>query len=147
MNTDKEINERFKQVRLMLNMSQEEFGKAIGLSKSGVSNIENGERGLRDTYISVLCSKFSINSLWMRTGTGEMMLENAVSAFENFENYIKSIGYTIAVYTSQDSENSIVELSKEGKTVTFSEAEYGTFEQEVRDSVDYQIWKKQQHKK
>ena len=76
-----------------------------------------------------------------------MMLENAVSAFENFENYIKSIGYTIAVYTSQDSENSIVELSKEGKTVTFSEAEYGAFEQEVRDSVDYQIWKKQQHKK
>ena len=29
----------------------------------------------------------------------------------------------------------------------FSEAEYGAFEQEVRDSVDYQIWKKQQHKK
>lgn len=147
MNTDKGINERFKQVRLMLNMSQEEFGKAIGLSKSGVSNIEKGERGLRDTYISALCFQFNINSFWMRTGTGEMMLKDAVSAYENFENYIKSIGYAITVYTSQDGENSIVELSKEGKTVTFSEVEYETFEQEVRDSVDYQIWKKQQHKK
>lgn len=36
--------EDVKKIRVMNDLSQEEFGKRIGLSKSGVSNIENGQR-------------------------------------------------------------------------------------------------------
>ena len=38
------INDRVKEVRKNLSLSQEEFGNKIGLSKSGISNIENGTR-------------------------------------------------------------------------------------------------------
>lgn len=36
--------EDVKKIRVMNDLSQEEFGKRIGLSKSGVSNIENGQK-------------------------------------------------------------------------------------------------------
>ena len=36
--------EDVKKIRIMNDLSQEEFGKRIGLSKSGVSNIESGQR-------------------------------------------------------------------------------------------------------
>nr|DAI43648.1 MAG TPA: helix-turn-helix domain protein [Caudoviricetes sp.] len=146
MNTCETINDRFKQVRLLLHMSQEEFGKAIGLSKSGVSNIEKGERGLRDTYISAICTQFNIDSRWLRTGNGEPLLADSVTAYENFENYLKSIGYIVNIYTSQDGENSLIEVSKDGKTVTFTESEFSNFQQEISNSVDYQVWKKQNKK-
>lgn len=146
MNTCETINDRFKQVRLLLHMSQEEFGKAIGLSKSGVSNIEKGERGLRDTYISAICTQFNIDSQWLRTGNGEPLLADSVTAYENFENYLKSIGYLVNIYTSQDGENSLIEVSKDGKTVTFTESEFSNFQQEISNSVDYQVWKKQNKK-
>lgn len=146
MNTCETINDRFKQVRLLLHMSQEEFGKAIGLSKSGVSNIEKGERGLRDTYISAICTQFNIDSRWLRTGNGEPLLADSVTAYENFENYLKSIGYIVNIYTSQDRENSLIEVSKDGKTVTFTESEFSNFQQEISNSVDYQVWKKQNKK-
>ena len=146
MNTCETINDRFKQVRLLLHMSQEEFGKAIGLSKSGVSNIEKGERGLRDTYISAICTQFNIDSRWLRTGNGEPLLADSVTAYENFENYLKSIGYLVNIYTSQDGENSLIEISKDGKTVTFTESEFSNFQQEITNSVDYQVWKKQNKK-
>lgn len=144
MNTDKSINERFKQVRLLLNMSQEEFGKAIGLSKSGVSNIEKGERGLRDTYINTICTQFNINVCWLRTGNGEPLLSDSVTAYESFETYIKSVGYTIQIFTSQSGTDSIFELSKDGRRATFTESEFEDFQQEIKKSVDYQIWKQQQ---
>ena len=146
MNTCETINDRFKQVRLLLHMSQEEFGKAIGLSKSGVSTIEKGERGLRDTYISAICTQFNIDSRWLRTGNGEPLLADSVTAYENFENYLKSIGYIVNIYTSQDGENSLIEVSKDGKTVTFTESEFSNFQQEISNSVDYQVWKKQNKK-
>lgn len=94
MNADKSINNRFKQVRLRLNMSQEEFGKSIGLSKSGVSNIENGERGLRDTYINVICKNFNVNTQWLRTGIGEM-----------FGSQNRTAEITKLVYSLMDSES------------------------------------------
>ncbi|MCC8196251.1 MAG: helix-turn-helix domain-containing protein [Ruminococcus sp.] len=144
MNSDTGINERFKQVRLLLNMSQEEFGRAIGLSKSAISNIEKGVRGLRDAYISTICSTFNINAYWLRTGKGEILLADSVSSYEAFEGYLKSIGYTVQIFTSSDGENSLLELSKDGNRIIYTDSEFEDFENSIKESIEYQIWKKQQ---
>lgn len=141
------INERIKQIRLLLHMSQEEFGKAIGLSKSGISNIEKGERGLRDTYIHTICKEFNINMQWLRTGIGEPLLADSVTVYESFEKYIKSIGYIIQPFTSKDGEKTIIKVSKGDQEANFSEEEFTKFQDEVRKSVDYQIWQQAQEKK
>lgn len=138
------INTRIKQIRNLLHMSQEEFGKAIGLSKSGISNIEKGERGIRDTYINTICKEFSINMQWLRTGIGEPLLVDSVTAYETFEKYIKSIGYIIQPFTSEDGERTLIKLSKNESEAYFSEDEFAVFQEEIRKSVDYQFWNKSQ---
>lgn len=70
------MNERFKLLREALNMSQEEFGKLIGITKSGVSDIENGRRKVTEQHIIMLKTQIShnISEEWLRTGSGEMFL-------------------------------------------------------------------------
>lgn len=71
-----DINDRVKEIRLFLKLSQEEFGEAIGLSKSGISNIENGVRTVRNNYVRLICSEFCINEEWLRTGNGNPLDED-----------------------------------------------------------------------
>lgn len=69
------INERFRELREMCNLSQAEFGEIIGLSRSGVSEIESGRRNVTDKHIKLLAvasiSGKTINEEWLRTGDGE----------------------------------------------------------------------------
>lgn len=145
MVTDTDINSRFKQIRIMLNMSQEEFGKSIGLSKSGVSNIENGERGLRDTYISMICNTFHINNQWFRTGIGDMLLPEPSLPRTAFDSYIKSLGYTIETCVSEEAQETLIELSKGGVRTKFTQEEFEQFQRNIADSAEYHVWK--QHRK
>lgn len=65
------INDRFKEIRDDNHLSQEGFGRKIGLSKSGISNIESAKRSVTNKHIKLLCSEFKINEAWLRTGEGE----------------------------------------------------------------------------
>ena len=68
------MNERIKQLRLKLALSQDEFGQAIGLSKSGISNIESGTRSVNGKHIRMLTMAYNVNPDWLCTGEGEMFL-------------------------------------------------------------------------
>lgn len=70
------MNSRIKELRKSLKKSQEDFGKILGLSKSGVSEIEAGRRNVTEQHIIMLknCSDFNVNETWLRTGEGEMFL-------------------------------------------------------------------------
>ena len=140
------INQRVKGIRLALRMSQEDFGKAIGLSKSGISNIESGTRELRDIYQQAICNVFSVNSTYLRTGKGQMFLAASAASYDAFIDYLKSIGYIIHSYTSPNGEDTEIELMKDGYSSQFTLNEFEHFKEEVQDSVDYQIWKKQKGK-
>lgn len=71
------MNERLKELRNYLGKSQEEFGKMLGLSKSGISEIESGRRNVTEQHLIMLqnCSESYINVNWVRTGEGEMFLD------------------------------------------------------------------------
>lgn len=71
----KYINMRFKDIRSALGYSQEKLGLAIGLSRSGVSNIENGSREVTERHIKLLNHELNINEDWLRHGTGDMFAE------------------------------------------------------------------------
>lgn len=70
------MNVRFKELRKVLGLSQEEFGKKLGITKSGISDIESGRRNVTEQHIIMLCnSDPHINEEWLRTGQGNMFLE------------------------------------------------------------------------
>ena len=64
------------------NISQEELGERIGLSRSGISNIEKGKRALNDRHIKLICTEFDVNEHWLRTGEGDMF--RTLSSDEEF---------------------------------------------------------------
>lgn len=67
------MNQRLKQVRLKNGMSQEEFGKRIGIeSRAHISALENGNRNITDRIIKDVCREFGVNEKWLRDGTGDM---------------------------------------------------------------------------
>lgn len=67
------MNSRLKKIRTLNKMSQEEFGKKIGIeSRAHISALENGNRNITDRIIKDICREFNINEDWLRTGNGEM---------------------------------------------------------------------------
>lgn len=73
MNT---ANERMKYLRKdLLGMSMEKFGDALGITKSGVSEIEAGRRNVTDQHLRLLETQDikgkRVNIKWLRTGEGE----------------------------------------------------------------------------
>lgn len=70
------INIRFRELREELEKSQEDMGKLLGITKSGVSDVERGKRNVTEKHIKFLCmeplnGKY-LSENWLRTGEGEM---------------------------------------------------------------------------
>ena len=72
-----EINKRFKDLRLAMGKTQEETGAILGISKSGIGDIEAGRRNVTEQHIIMLqnYSECFVNVNWLRTGEGEMFLD------------------------------------------------------------------------
>jgi DNA-binding XRE family transcriptional regulator len=66
------MNDRVKQVRQTLGISQEIFGKSLGVTKTAICGIEAGRRGLTEQMTLSICREFNVNYDWLKEGTGEM---------------------------------------------------------------------------
>ena len=71
------INERIKEIRLKLKLSQVEFSKQILLGKSFYGDIEIGKKKVNDRMIFIISKQFNINQEWIRTGNGEIFLDTS----------------------------------------------------------------------
>ena len=69
MNT---IGDRIKSVRISENLSQEEFGKRLNLSRSIISCYEKGLREITERSIKDIVREFNIDENWIYTGEGDM---------------------------------------------------------------------------
>lgn len=68
------MNERLKELRKAMNLSQEKFGELLGITKSGISDIESGRRDVTEKHIIMLKNQ-GVNENWIRTGAGNMFVE------------------------------------------------------------------------
>lgn len=66
------MNERIFELRKSLNLTQEDFGKAIGMAGSTISDIEKNRCPVTEKTIIAVCSKFNVNEDWLRSGNGNM---------------------------------------------------------------------------
>lgn len=77
-------NDRIKVLRDTLELSQDQFGKSIGLTKSGISNIENGNRKVIERHIKLICAAHNVNEKWIRDGTGDMFYQPEVFSLDEY---------------------------------------------------------------
>ena len=55
-----------------LHLTQEEFGKRLGVRKTAISKIERGENNITDQMQKSIIREFDVNPEWLLHGTGEM---------------------------------------------------------------------------
>lgn len=66
------MNERIKELRKSLGLTQFEFGEQVGVKANTIGNYEIGLRTPSDAVIRAICREFNVNENWLRTGEGEM---------------------------------------------------------------------------
>ena len=83
------MNERLKQLRTVLGLSQEAFGETVGVTKAAISRIESGINSLSDRMILSIVKQHNVNERWLRTGEGDMFIE--LSKDEQIEDFIGNL--------------------------------------------------------
>ena len=90
------MNERIKTLRKTLNLTLEQFGERVGVTKMTISRIENGKNNVTEQMCKSICREFNIREDWLRNGTGEM--------FEDLSEDEKIASILGSVFTDSDSE-------------------------------------------
>ena len=67
-----DINNRVKEVRQSMKLSQAKFAQKIGFSQGGINDVEKCKCGVSDRFIFAMNKYLGINEEWLRTGNGSM---------------------------------------------------------------------------
>ena len=74
------MKDRIKALRKQLNISQEVFGRRIGITGASVSRLESGENEPSPQTIIFICKEFDVSEDWLRNGVGEMFKASSSEA-------------------------------------------------------------------
>ena len=87
------INERIRELRSVLGLSQVKFSSITALSNSYIAGIETGRIPVNDRVIKLDCSSFKVNESWMRYGEGDIFSEEIIEdkQFNNLVNTVKAL--------------------------------------------------------
>lgn len=69
------MNNRIKFLRKQLNLTQEEFGNRIGVSKATISKVEKDLAPLTERNIKSICREFNVSLAWIKEGLGDMFID------------------------------------------------------------------------
>jgi transcriptional regulator with XRE-family HTH domain len=69
-------NERIRQARKTLKISQKDFAKSICISNTYLADVENGARKSNDRIVKLASMVYGISSQWLKTGEGEMFYKS-----------------------------------------------------------------------
>lgn len=80
------MNARIKEVRKSLGLSQEEFGRRLGVTRGAITNIEFNKVEPKPFFIELLCREFHVSYDWLITGEGEMFEDLPETAIDELAN-------------------------------------------------------------
>ena len=66
------VNERIREIRQTLKLSQRAFAKAVYVSNGYLADIELGHNEVKDRLIHLISNAFSVSKHWLLTGEGRM---------------------------------------------------------------------------
>ena len=69
---DWQYGERFRKIRKLAGLSQEEFGEVLGVSRQTINAYERDRQKPTVTMIETMCNKYNVSPVWLLTGTGKM---------------------------------------------------------------------------
>lgn len=69
------MNNRLKELRKELGLTQREFAEKIGIKQNTVAQYEMGRNNPIDAVIALICRRWNVNENWLRSGKGSMFIE------------------------------------------------------------------------
>lgn len=75
-------------LRKELNLTQENFGIRLGVGKTAISKLENGENNLTEAMTKLVCREFNVSELWLHTGEGDMFQTSFANDLDGLINRI-----------------------------------------------------------
>lgn len=82
------INNRIKELRKKhLKLTQEIFGKELGVSRDVISNIEANRLARpeqKEPIYKLICEKFNVNENWLKYGEGEMFVQDDTFSLDDY---------------------------------------------------------------
>lgn len=72
---DVTINERIRELREQLKISQTEFAERLGSGRGIIKNIEEGRTVPKPQLLDLIARVYNVNRDWLETGEGEMFAE------------------------------------------------------------------------
>ena len=112
------MNNRIKEIRKDLGMTQEIFSSKLNLSRNFISQVEIGTKLPSDRTISDICREFNVNEEWLRTGNGKKYRYNGGSFTEllselddSDDDFIKSL-ITVYMGLDDDSKEALRKIAK-----------------------------------
>lgn len=73
--------ERINNLRKYLGFTLEKFGEKLGVTKTAISRIENGERRCTEQMVKAICRENwngnFVREDWLKTGTGDMFVKQS----------------------------------------------------------------------
>ncbi len=76
------MNERIKEVRKMLRLTQSAFAGRVGVKQQTIAMLESGNSNPSEQLINGICREFRVNEAWLRTGEGEMFIPTPSSTID-----------------------------------------------------------------
>jgi transcriptional regulator with XRE-family HTH domain len=91
------INDRLKEIRTAVGISQREFSKRIYISQSFYGELELGNQVINERIIHLVSTTFNVNKEWLRTGKGEIFsseppdvrLERLIEIYNNLDEQLQ----------------------------------------------------------
>lgn len=82
------MNERLKEIRKSLGLTQSEFAERISITRSGYASIESGVSPVQERHIKlIVASVHGLSERWLRTGEGPMYLQSSGVIEEVMQKY------------------------------------------------------------
>ena len=118
------MNERIKELRKALGLTQQDFADKIGIKRNSYANYETGRNTPLDAIIVSICREFSVNETWLRTGEGEMF--QPLSRDEELAQFFGKLSFG-----SDDFKHRLISVLSR-----LDESEWGSLEKMATDLVD-----------
>lgn len=138
----KKFNERLVDIRKSKNISQKELASAIGVSPTAVNLWEKGKTEPNIKMIEKIANYLNVSYDYL---LGWKKYEKNIVIEQDFENYIKSIGYMIEVKQVNKS-SFVVTLFKDKVKSIFTEKEFYDFQNAINQNIEFEIFKHDHNK-
>ena len=79
------MNERLKELRKTLNLTQQAFADRLGVKRNTVATYETGKSNPSDAAVLLICREFKVSEIWLRYGTGEMFIPEPENELESLK--------------------------------------------------------------